>query len=139
MFRRRITAWALAAAAGLVLLLWSLNVPFYSGASIGRFQWRMEHGRVKVWWRVAPRQESFYIAGNSEGLKWAGDAHFYPDGSWFVTVPLWCPFVVLAGASAGLFALKRHPRGCCRGCGYELRGLVRGAACPECGRKAAEP
>lgn len=38
----------------------------------------------------------------------------------------------------GILAVERRRRerreGCCRGCGYSLRGLDSGTVCPECGR-----
>jgi len=59
-----------------------------------------------------------------------------------VGIPLW---LVVAG-SGGLWAaqllvwVKRHGRkkpGCCRACGYDLRGNVSGV-CPECGGEVKE-
>jgi len=57
-------------------------------------------------------------------------------------VPLWSP-CLLTGSLAGIvwtFALrarKRQGDRLCPACGYDLRGLAAGAACPECGRNAA--
>lgn len=33
----------------------------------------------------------------------------------------------------------RHVEGTCRVCGYDLKGLPAGSACPECGRPQVEP
>jgi hypothetical protein len=64
----------------------------------------------------------------SEHGSWGGSAT--------VDLPLW----PLAGVGViasyfGLRGLSRKGAGCCRGCGYDLRGLSSGA-CPECGRTA---
>lgn len=61
-------------------------------------------------------------------------------GSTFVraTVPLW---MIALGAVGGGIACVRWPRrvgvGRCGACGYDLRGLVKGTLCPECGKGAA--
>jgi len=58
------------------------------------------------------------------------------------TIPLWIPLVNAALAAAGLWwldrmRLRRSIIGRCTACGYELAGLLRGAACPECGTGGA--
>lgn len=137
---KRIFAWMLAAVSVLLAALYVLSVPFYSGSSVGsRLCWRMEHGRLKVECRPRGRNpESFYIAINSEGLRFAPDWHVYSAGNWFFNVPLWVPLGASVVGSAGLFFVTRRRRkaGVCGKCGYDLRGLPGGAAgarCPECG------
>lgn len=133
----RVGAWVLAAASALLCGLYVLSVPLYSGSSVGsRMSWRMEHGRLKVECRPAGRNpESFYIAGNSEGLRFAPDWHVYSAGDWFFNVPLWVPLGACVLGSAGLFFAMRKRRrpGVCARCGYDLSGLAAGARCPECG------
>ncbi len=131
---KRIGAWALAAAGVLVLLVWAANVPFYSGASVGNhFNWRMEHGRLRL--RCEPRifRETFYVGINNEGLKFAPGWRIDAWNSWEVVMPLWLPLGVCAGLSAWLFRTSRPVRTGCSKCGYDLTGLPRGAVCPECG------
>ena len=54
----------------------------------------------------------------------------------FATVPLWIPILVFGSLTAGGFRLrrrrcrKRHLRGFCINCGYDLRGSA--DRCPEC-------
>ena len=56
---------------------------------------------------------------------------------WYITVPLWMPFVVFAAPTAVLWCQDRRriPAGCCLRCGYDLTGNV-SARCPECGAVA---
>lgn len=133
----RVSAWLLAAASVLLVLLFLANLPFYSGSSVGsRLNWRMEHGRLRVECEPPGRNpESFYIAGNSEGLKFAPDWHVYSAGDWFFNIPLWVPLAACILGSAALFIVTRkQPKpGVCGSCGYDLRGLGAGARCPECG------
>ena len=54
------------------------------------------------------------------------------------TVPIWPGVVALCAGTGGLVVVDRRrrlrvARGWCAECGYELRGLPAGAACPECG------
>jgi hypothetical protein len=59
---------------------------------------------------------------------------------WLVIVPLWPAFLITAAGAAGLWRLDRWAaaanKGRCPSCGYDLRGLASGAACPECGAAA---
>jgi len=133
---KRICAWLLAATSVLLAVLYFLNVPFYSGSSLGsHFAWRMEHGRMGV--RVAPfsLHEQFYIAPNSEGLKFLPESHWWAWNDWNFHLPLWMPLGASVLGSAGLFYVTRRGRraGVCGKCGYDLRGLAAGAKCPECG------
>jgi hypothetical protein len=48
--------------------------------------------------------------------------------------PWWIPLILVAIPTAILwYRDRRPPKGCCQGCGYNLRGNVSGV-CPECGR-----
>lgn len=134
----RVGTWLLAAASVLLMLLYVANVPFYSGSSVGsRLNWRMEHGRLRVQCRQVNYPESFYIAINSEGLKFVPEWRVQAWGNWDVNVPLWIPLGVCILGSAGLFVVtrKRQPPGVCGQCGYDTTGLVAGAKCPECGER----
>ncbi len=52
---------------------------------------------------------------------------------WHFSIPFWLPFLVVALPIAYLFRRdRRHPRGHCQACGYDLAGNVSGV-CPECG------
>ena len=48
-----------------------------------------------------------------------------------VVLPPWVPCLVAAGMIVAPAMRRRHPRGHCRTCGYDLRGSR--ARCPECG------
>ena len=142
--RVRGTAWArtvgLLGVAG-VSAVYFLNMPFYSGSSLwSTASWRMEHGRLSVHWGTVPHHEGFYIAANSEGLRFAPDGRVYTWTRGFVRIPLWVPWIAAAGVTVCVWRRPRAP-GTCRGCGYSLEGLagVSDAACPECGKPVATP
>lgn len=76
------------------------------------------------------------------GLRIEGAAIWH--GSWIpwvdpscIHIPFWC---VLVAAGAIMARARFHDPAAltagdeCRGCGYNLAGLSRGAGCPECGR-----
>jgi len=65
---------------------------------------------------------------------WTPGARGLPDGSLWVRVPLWMPFLIVALPTAFLWrrGRRRIPPGHCRKCGYNLTGNVSGV-CPECG------
>ena len=88
------------AESALVMTAWALNVPFYSGAGGPHWNWRLEHGRIRVAHRPEPANpQSFYVAANSEGLRWAPEWRRYAPGDWTVNVPLWAllpPWLALA-------------------------------------------
>lgn len=55
-------------------------------------------------------------------------------GGWFVVIPLWIPWVLVAIPTAWLWwRVRGFPLGHCPKCGYDLRGNVSGV-CPECGQ-----
>jgi hypothetical protein len=51
-----------------------------------------------------------------------------------VFVPFWILVVGVGGLAAWLWWGRWFGRGCCRKCGYDLRGLT--GVCPECGAAA---
>lgn len=136
--RRRWARWISAGVTILLLMLYALNMPFYSGAGItARLHWRMEHGRLTVERTVAHR-ESFYIAINSEGLRFRPRWRYGSWDAWSVTIPLWAPLGLAAGWCAWVWWPRRLPHAC-RACGYSRAGLAQGAPCPECGTRPRAP
>jgi len=114
MARATLKRWVrrLALSGAIVLgLLWVLNLPYYSGAGGPQWRWRMEHGRLKIEHRSEPiSPETFYIAPNSEGLRFNPEFDFH-GGDWSVVVPLWIPFVAcLVVAVRGRRAGPEKPR-----------------------------
>jgi|GEM_PF-3347109 len=136
--------WSLAIALALLLVLHVLCVPFYTGASISpTLHWRLEHARLTVK-RTPPRSmEGFFVAHNSEGLRFAPDFHVYGPGDWFVRLPLWLPITLVGSLTSLAWTLHLRARriaarhGCAR-CGYARAGLATGTPCPECGAPATE-
>jgi hypothetical protein len=75
-----------------LLLLLALNVPFYAGSTpVQGFSWRMESGRVELWRSDTKSPKSFWVAGNTEGLKWAPRVRIHGADDWRVILPLWIP------------------------------------------------
>jgi hypothetical protein len=81
---------------------------------VGRANW--------LAWRF--RWERCSSTGQSETLAW-----------WWMMLPLWIPFLIVAPPTAFLWWRdRRYPPHCCQTCGYNLTGNVSGV-CPECGEK----
>lgn len=79
--------------AGLLLLL-AANLPFYAGSTpVQGFSWRMESGRLELWRSDNKAVQGFWLAGNSEGLKWAPRVRIHGPDAWRVHLPLWIPLV----------------------------------------------
>lgn len=62
------------------------------------------------------------------------DIDLAPNGTRFVLIPLWLPFLLVALPTGYLFwrDRRRIPPGHCQSCGYNLFANVSGI-CPECG------
>jgi hypothetical protein len=132
--RRSLLRWLLTAATAVLLLLYALSLPFYSGSSLGpSTSWRFEHGRLKLKRHTFPAHESFYVDVNSEGLHFAPEFRFNALNDWFINLPLWIPLALTSPLATFLW-IRRHPKGHCRRCGYPLRGLAPQSPCPECGK-----
>ncbi len=99
----------LAGIAAVLALLWLLNLPFYSGSKLGAgMSWRMEHGRLTVRRSTsAPSTSSFYIANNSEGMRWSPQFRAGDWGHWSVTLPLWIGFVMCVGGCVWIETRRR--------------------------------
>jgi len=80
-------------------------------------------------YRISPRRLLI-------GEYWAGSIGV--GRSWYVVIPATLP-VGLSAALIGLSFWRRHPKGHCPKCGYDLSGIT--DQCPECGRavKEAQP
>ncbi|MFO0835893.1 MAG: hypothetical protein U0638_13050 [Phycisphaerales bacterium] len=95
-------------AAMMVAVLWLLNLPFYSGSRIGSLgSWRLEHGRFTLNWG-RPSTESFYIAINSEPVRWKAEFTHYSPGEWQIVVPLWVVGALALGAAGTFWRLERR-------------------------------
>lgn len=133
---RRILRWLSATVLALLLALHVLAVPFYAGSTLPvGLSWRFEHARLRVERRPQGTRESFYIALNSEGLRFGPQWRLHSWHSWMINIPLW----MLIAPSLGLtiwswMPVRDRSPGRCPGCGYSLSGLGTGAPCPECGR-----
>lgn len=92
--------------AGLLVLL-VLNLPFYAGASTQGFRWRMEHGRLELQRSDVVSPKSFWVDGNTEGLRWGARVRVQGADSWRVVLPLWIP--LLASGAWCAWTWRRRP------------------------------
>lgn len=91
-----------------VAVLWFLNLPFYSGSRISSLgSWRLEHGRFTLNWG-RPSTESFYIAINSEPVRWKAEFTHYSPGEWQIVVPLWVVGALALVAAGTFWRLERR-------------------------------
>jgi hypothetical protein len=136
--RRRISRILSAALLICLLTLITLNLPFYAGSTLGpTLSWRLEGARLNIVRRPSQNPEHFYVAINSEPLRWNFAAHYYSTSDWFIRIPLWMPLVAVA--TCVIFSWWPAPRRLdplrCSRCNYSLVDLTPGTPCPECGKK----
>ncbi len=134
---RSFTRPAAFALLAVIAILQLASIPFYAGSSLGSFaSWRLEHGRITLTRNDTLNAEPFYIAINSEGLRWSFEGRRYSANHWFVTIPLWFP-ILLTAAWAWSNRRRRCSRDACTACGYPLVDLKPNSLCPECGRSSS--
>lgn len=104
--------------------------------------WPGEDGKGGVWFRA---MRSW---GGTANIAWrpyhvAASRFPRPSPHHGLVIPLWALLVwslLLSGYAHGLIVgARRATIGRCRVCGYDLRSLPKGAACPECGPGAQAP
>jgi hypothetical protein len=102
----------------------------------------IDHGRISVdnladeFCFMNPRTREVYWRGI--GISYACIEDMVLGTLWDLTIPMVYPFamaVILPAISLVCWLRRRRDRmkGCCRNCGYDLRGNPSGKACPECG------
>lgn len=97
---------------------------------------RMLDGPWRCCWTLAPYEPSgeLPLAGL---IGWSARPPSYVETTTFAMV-LWpTPLATLSAGALLLWSARRAARaarGFCSACGYDLRGLAAGAACPECGK-----
>ena len=87
---------------------------------------------VDFGWYVSTHEHRLFTRWPSFGLPWMEQT-----AAWYVTLPLWIPFLIIAIPTTVLFN-QDHRRlllGHCK-CGYDLTGNLSGR-CPECGKGVA--
>jgi hypothetical protein len=94
-------------------------------------------------YRPAKPDAHWGYIGYSSGPIWTPILHHGAGSTWWVVVPLWMPFVLIAISTVYLWwrDRRRIRPGHCQECGYNLTGNVSGV-CPECGERisgAGEP
>jgi uncharacterized protein len=86
-------SWRVAmACTALVAMVYLANLPFYAGSRLGGdLHWRMEHGRLTLLSHPRHAAPDFWLAGNTEGLRWVPEWRRLTADHWWVTIPLWIP------------------------------------------------
>lgn len=137
--RRRTWLWRSVAtlAVAAILLLYLACLPFYSGSALPLgLSWRLETGRLNLKRSPVGSTETFYVAVNSESMRFKPEFRVWSPSDWSLTIPLWMPLLLALAAAAWAWrpttSGPRVPK--CGTCGYPREGLGAGAMCPECGR-----
>ncbi len=68
----------------------------------------MEHGRIRLVHSPRVARESFYVAINSEGLRFRPEWRFYDRSNWYVNVPLWLPLGVVVVVTTCAWFVRRR-------------------------------
>ncbi len=145
---RRIAKWTVVVVCVVLAVVWAVSTQWHV-----RFTYRLTDPNRFVVSAAAGALRVARMSGSAIGLAQPlMDINFYdfydkkPDwsdlvwlpeslGTGIVVIPIWIPFAVTAVPTAFLFYRdRRHPRGHCQGCGYDLKGNVSGR-CPECGKE----
>ena len=94
--------------------------------------WAVTHGAVTICtWKVRIYVD-FEIAAHEFDLAEWNLWDVWDAGGLYV-IPLYAPFLLIALPTLLVWRLApKFPRGHCRRCGYNLKGLTE-ARCPECG------
>lgn len=75
--------------------VYGFNLLFYAGSDIGYFRWKLEQGRFSLEMASNLVGEEFYIAGNSEHLRWDVDSKWRNASHWLIVLPLWIPLLLV--------------------------------------------
>ncbi|MBP7747344.1 MAG: hypothetical protein KA383_14585 [Phycisphaerae bacterium] len=117
----------------LLSMIWSLS---YEGAL---FYASFDRGSLFFSMRESVQPEGWSLSLSRTALRFMFNLFPSLGGTppryvWRGYVPLWIPLALLALLTAALWWRERRPfpPGCCRTCGYDLRGNQSGR-CPECG------
>ena len=103
----RLLARGCFALAATALLLYPVNLAVYSGWGGGGLTWRLEHGRLRITCSEREVRQTFYVAPNSEALRFAPEGRWHGIGDWEVQVPLWS--AALTALTAGALLARRRP------------------------------
>lgn len=97
-----------------------------------------------MWGFAGTRRAGRFRSGSAwqygHGVGYAGGPPGTPGTvrmeGWNVPLAMWASVGVPLFSAGWWFLRRRHAPGCCRACGYDLRGLT-GRPCPECGHTPA--
>lgn len=92
--------------------MYVLSIPLYAGSGIGSdYSWRLEHGRFSFERNPGLASESFFIAPNSEGLRFQPAWNSFGGGGFTVSIPLWMPLLFFGGLGALVMGAARDHSG----------------------------
>jgi len=137
---RRVMKWAGLLACILVLIAWVSSVfvsyvPYSNRRVVVGFS-RGGIAYTKVTNQQAARPpRHFYWQPKFRGIQWIPKINVHIYAGYYSFLPMWCPFLSFTIPTYILWRRdRRHPKGHCQKCGYDLTGNESGI-CPECGSK----
>ena len=85
--------------------------------------------------QAARPSHHFYWRPKFRGIQWIPKLNAHTYAGYYSFLPMWCPFLIFTIPTYILWRRdRRHPKGHCQKCGYDLTGNDSGI-CPECGSK----
>lgn len=138
---RRILKWTGMGICILIVAGWAVSAFWIVGYASDRWCAGLGDGFVSLGYYGGSvgYVEGWLTDEASEGLgfSWPTLERFAGGGP-AASIPFWLLFLVMTVATVTLFYLDRRciPTGCCKKCGYNLKGNASGI-CPECGTKTA--
>ena len=138
--RRRIVKWTAGVLSVSLLAMWPLSFGWALRCQSGHLGANVYEGVLMVSYHpgatydTACRVMSFIAFPVT--TDWLPGYERYPTYPSAVTLwaPVWMLIVIVLPPTVYLFWRdRRHPRGHCQECGYDLKGNVSGV-CPECGK-----
>ena len=136
MRRRRVGKWAGLVACVVILGAWLVSGRYAVWYDTGETALSLWSGALTISAESKP-QSGFWVIILAHEFYWTPELTLpTPTMGFWLLIPLWIPFLLLAIPTVILWRRdSRPPPGHCKNCGYDLTGNISGR-CPECGEVA---